>query len=58
MIYFDQPARGQLIRKFHRFSTESSGSLFIGQAEKLGRNYRHYRYLLQLFTRKKDNPPP
>jgi chemotaxis protein methyltransferase CheR len=44
MIYFDQPTREQLIRKFHRF-TEPGGYLFICHSETLGRNHSHYRYL-------------
>jgi chemotaxis protein methyltransferase CheR len=44
MIYFDQPTRDRLIRKFHRL-TEPGGYLFIGHSETLGRNHSHYRYL-------------
>jgi chemotaxis protein methyltransferase CheR len=44
MIYFDQPTRGRLIEKFHRF-TEPGGYLFIGHSETLGRNHNRYRYL-------------
>ncbi len=45
MIYFDQPTRENLIRKFHQF-TETQGYLFIGHSETLGRNNNLYKYIL------------
>ena len=45
MIYFDQPTRDALVRRFHQ-STEQGGYLFIGHSETLGRNQSLYRYLM------------
>jgi chemotaxis protein methyltransferase CheR len=45
MIYFDQPTRETLVRKFHQF-TEPGGYLFIGHSETLGRDQSLYRYLM------------
>lgn len=45
MIYFDQPTRETLVRKFHQF-TEAGGYLFIGHSETLGREQSLYRYLM------------
>ncbi|PNU21208.1 chemotaxis protein CheR [Geothermobacter hydrogeniphilus] len=45
MIYFDQPTRDTLVKKFHRL-TEPDGYLFIGHSETLGRSQNLYRYLL------------
>jgi chemotaxis protein methyltransferase CheR len=45
MIYFDQPTRDTLVRKFHQF-TEPGGYLFIGHSETLGREQSLYRYLI------------
>jgi chemotaxis protein methyltransferase CheR len=45
MIYFDQPTRETLVRKFHQF-TEPGGYLFIGHSETLGREQSLYRYLM------------
>ncbi|ORJ63533.1 CheR family methyltransferase [Geothermobacter hydrogeniphilus] len=45
MIYFDQPTRDTLVKKFHRL-TEPDGYLFIGHSETLGRSQTLYRYLL------------
>ncbi len=45
MIYFDQPTRETLVRKFHQCS-EAGGYLFIGHSETLGREQTLYKYLL------------
>lgn len=45
MIYFDQPTRDALVKRFHQ-STEPGGYLFIGHSETLGRNQSLYRYLM------------
>lgn len=44
MIYFDQPTREALVRRYHQF-TEPGGYLFIGHSETLGRSQKLYRYL-------------
>lgn len=44
MIYFDQPTREALVRRYHQF-TEPGGYLFIGHSETLGRSQTLYRYL-------------
>ncbi len=44
MIYFDQPTREALIRRYHQF-TEPGGYLFIGHSETLGRSQTLYNYL-------------
>ncbi len=51
MIYFDQPTREALVRKFHR-ATEPGGYLFIGHSETLGRDQSLYRYLMPATYRK------
>ena len=45
MIYFDQPTRDALVRRFYQ-ATEPGGYLFIGHSETLGRNHDLYRYLI------------
>jgi len=55
MIYFDQPTRETLIRKFHQF-TEPGGYLFIGHSETIGRSQNLYRYLMPATYRKDENP--
>lgn len=45
MIYFDQPTRDALVKRFHQH-TEPGGYLFIGHSETLGRNQSLYRYLM------------
>ena len=45
MIYFDQPTRDALVRRFHQF-TVAGGYLFIGHSETLGRSQNLYRYLI------------
>lgn len=45
MIYFDQPTRETLVRKFHQF-TVPGGYLFIGHSETLGRDQNLYQYLM------------
>jgi len=44
MIYFDNPTRQALVRRFARY-TEPGGYLFIGHSETLGRNNEHYNYI-------------
>ncbi len=51
MIYFDQPTREALVRKFHHH-TEPGGYLFIGHSETLGREQSLYRYLMPATYRK------
>lgn len=45
MIYFDQPTREKLVRRFHQ-ATEKGGFLFIGHSETLGRDHSLYRYVM------------
>ncbi len=45
MIYFDQPTRETLVRRFHQI-TAPDGYLFIGHSETLGRNHDLYRYVM------------
>ncbi len=45
MIYFDQPTRDALVRRFHQH-TEPGGYLFIGHSETLGRQQDLYKYLI------------
>ena len=54
MIYFDQPTRDALIRRFHQF-TEPGGYLFIGHSETLGRNHDLYDYLIPAAYQKGDS---
>jgi chemotaxis protein methyltransferase CheR len=44
MIYFDQPKRAALVRRFHRH-LEDDGYLFIRHSETLGRDDAHFRYV-------------
>ena len=44
MIYFDQPTREALVKRFHQF-TEPGGYFFIGHSETLGRTQSLYNYL-------------
>ena len=55
MIYFDQPTRDALVRRFHQ-ATEPGGYLFIGHSETLGRNHDLYRYLIPAAYQKGDMP--
>jgi chemotaxis protein methyltransferase CheR len=54
MIYFDQPTREALVRKFHQF-LEPGGYLFIGHSESLGRSHTQFRYRLPAVYQK-ENP--
>lgn len=51
MIYFDQPTRDTLVRKFHR-ALEPDGYLFIGHSETLGREQTQFHYLQPAAYRK------
>ncbi|OGQ94677.1 MAG: chemotaxis protein CheR [Deltaproteobacteria bacterium RIFOXYD12_FULL_57_12] len=51
MIYFDQPTRETLVRKFHQF-LEPGGYFFIGHSETLGREQTLYKYILPAAYRK------
>lgn len=51
MIYFDQPTREALVRRFHQH-TVSEGYLFIGHSETLGRSHDHYRYVMPAVFKK------
>ncbi len=44
MIYFDEPTRESLVKRYHRYM-EPGGYLFIGHSETLGRNNKLYRFL-------------
>ena len=44
MIYFDEPTRQSLVKRYHGYM-EPGGYLFIGCAETLGRNNNLYRFL-------------
>ncbi len=44
MIYFDQPTRDNLVKKFYQF-TDPGGYFFIGHSESLGRSHDHYQYV-------------
>jgi len=45
MIYFDQPTRANIIRKFHDFLTPN-GYLVVSHSESLGRSQDLYRYVM------------
>jgi len=51
MIYFDEPTRQSLVKRYHRYM-ESGGYLFIGHSETLGRNNNFYRFLKPAVYRK------
>jgi len=52
MIYFDQPTRDALIRRFHE-NMVPGGYLFIGHSETLGREQALYEYVKPAIYRKK-----
>jgi len=52
MIYFDQPTRNALIRRFHE-NMVPGGYLFIGHSETLGRKQTFYEYVKPAVYRKK-----
>ncbi|MCB2189274.1 MAG: protein-glutamate O-methyltransferase CheR [Deltaproteobacteria bacterium] len=52
MIYFDQPTREALVRRFHQF-TAPGGYLFIGHSESLRRDSCPYDYVMPAVYRKK-----
>lgn len=51
MIYFDEPTKERLIRKFCDM-TEDGGYLFIGLSETIGRNFGQYHYVMPSVYRK------
>lgn len=51
MIYFDQPTRERLVRKFYEH-TAPGGYLFIGHSESLGREQCPYQYVKPAVYRK------
>lgn len=51
MIYFDQPTRQALVRRFHDFTREG-GFLFIGHSESLGRTDCPYTFVAPAIYRK------
>lgn len=55
MIYFDQPTRENLVRKFHQ-ALEPGGYLFIGHSETLGREQTLFNYLQPAAYRKGGFP--
>lgn len=55
MIYFDQPTRENLVRKFHQ-ALEPGGYLFIGHSETLGREQTLFHYLQPAAYRKGGHP--
>ena len=55
MIYFDQPTRDNLVRKFHQH-LEPGGYLFIGHSETLGREQNQFHYLQPAAYRKGGYP--
>ena len=44
MIYFDQPTRDELIKKFYKY-TEPGGYLYIGHSETISRDNSLYQYI-------------
>jgi chemotaxis protein methyltransferase CheR len=54
MIYFDQPTRDALVKRFHQV-TEPGGYLFIGHSETLGRTQGLYHYLMPATYQKRSS---
>lgn len=54
MIYFDNPTRKALIRKFYQF-TEPNGYLFIGHSETLGCEDKLYKHIMPAVYQKVEN---
>lgn len=54
MIYFDNPTRKALIKKFFQF-TEPNGYLFIGHSETLGRGDKLYKHIMPAVYQKIEN---
>jgi chemotaxis protein methyltransferase CheR len=54
MIYFDQPTRDALVRRFYNH-TEPGGYLFIGHAESLRRDSCPYEYVEPAIYRKRES---
>lgn len=53
MIYFDNPTKKELVRKFYEV-TENGGYLFIGHSESLGRDETRYQYVCPAVYRKHE----
>lgn len=53
MIYFDQPTRTALIRKFHD-ALAPGGYFFIGHSESLGRGQELFEYVLPAIYRRRE----
>lgn len=53
MIYFDQPTRLELVRKFYG-CLEPGGYLFIGHSESLGREQELFEYIMPAIYRRRD----
>lgn len=51
MIYFDQPTRQELTKKFHQF-LEPDGYLFVGHSESLTREQSLYKYIAPAIYKK------
>lgn len=54
MIYFDQPTREDLLRKFAAV-LDPAAYLFIGHSETLGRNNPHFEYIMPATYRRAEN---
>ncbi|MBW1721803.1 MAG: protein-glutamate O-methyltransferase CheR [Deltaproteobacteria bacterium] len=54
MIYFDQPTRNALVRRFYR-SMVPGGYLFIGHSETLGRDQLGFDYVRPAIYRRKEH---
>jgi chemotaxis protein methyltransferase CheR len=52
MIYFDQPTRSELLRKFHG-CLMPGGYFFIGHSESLGREQQLFEYIMPAVYRKR-----
>ncbi|MCB2210815.1 protein-glutamate O-methyltransferase CheR [bacterium] len=53
MIYFDQPTRDELLKKFGKF-LDPGGLLFIGHSETLGRNHALFDYVIPALYRRTE----
>lgn len=51
MIYFDEPTKNELVKRFFEF-TEDGGYLFIGHSESLNRDQTKYKYIMPAVYRK------
>ncbi len=53
MIYFDQPTRAALVKKFYEHLV-TGGYLFIGHSESLGRDQEYFQYIMPAIYRRRD----